>query len=70
MDGGFEPFAATRPAVEIEGGSVVLRGDISDGGMEAEYWFEWGDNDDFDGWQTTPVRTVEREAFNMSRPGG
>jgi hypothetical protein len=66
MDGGFEPFAATRPAVEMEGGSVVLRGDISDGGMDTQYWFEWGDNDDFDGWETTPVRTVEREAFNMS----
>ena len=66
MDGGTAPFAATRPSVDMEGGEVVLRGDISDGGMDTEYWFEWGDNDGFADWETTPVRTVEREAFSMT----
>ena len=64
--GGVSPVVEARPAAEIEGGGATLRALVMDGGEEAEYWFEWGDNDDFVGWQTTPVRTVERTSLNES----
>lgn len=40
-----EPTVETRPAQQVADTSALLLGGLNPGGLDAEWWFEWGDTD-------------------------
>ncbi len=65
---GFAPFVQNRPNIDHDGTEAVLRAWVSDGGEETEFYFEWGDNNDFVDWNTTPTQTTTRAGFSTFGP--